>query len=267
MPEPLACLSPPFVFAGVEGKYVLCLASGGGQQSAVFGLLGAKVTVVDLAEGQLRGDRRAAAHYGYEVAAFHADMRDLSCIGDGSIDLVYQAASLCYVPHVREVYAEVSRVLRNGGLYRAQHQQPAIHFVGSDGEGYRITKPYAERVLRREDGGIEFRHYMDDIFGGLVDAGLSLRQVVDVGRHREPDPRPSLEAGRTRTRTSAADSSSWQQKTQTCRVSKTRQVFQAGRHSPARLTVSRERRAHLTSRLVALVPTTCPRLLIALALL
>lgn len=29
---------------------------------------------------------------------------------------------------------------------------------------------------------------MDDIFGGLVDLGLSLRQVVDVGRHREPDP-------------------------------------------------------------------------------
>ena len=187
LPEPLDCLSPPSVFAGVEGKDVLCLASGGGQQSAVFGLLGARVTVVDLAEGQLRGDRRAAAHYGYEVAALHADMRDLSCIGDDSFDLVYQAASLCYVPHVREVYAEVSRVLRAGGFYRAQHQQPALHFVNSDGEGYRITEPYVERVFRREDGGIEFRHYMDDIFGGLIDAGLYLRQVVDVGRHREPD--------------------------------------------------------------------------------
>jgi len=55
------------LFSEIEGKRVLCLASGGGQQSAVFGLLGAKVTVVDLSEGQLRGDRRAAEHYGYEI--------------------------------------------------------------------------------------------------------------------------------------------------------------------------------------------------------
>ena len=187
LPEPLDCLSPPSVFAGVEGKDVLCLAAGGGQQSAVFGLLGARVTVVDLTEGQLKGDRQAAAHYGYLVVALQADMRDLSCIDDASFDLVYQAPSLCYVPNLREVYGEVSRVLRTGGLYRAQYHQPAIFFAGWDGEGYRLAEPYVERVLHREDGGIEFRHYMDDIFGGLVDAGLSLRQVVDKGRHREPD--------------------------------------------------------------------------------
>ena len=187
LPEPLDCLSPPSIFTGVRGKDVLCLASGGGQQSAVFGLLGANVTVVDLAEGQLRGDRRAAEHYGYEVTTLHADMRDLSCIADASFDLVYQAPSLSYVPHLWEVYKEVSRVLRDGGRYRAQHHQPTTHFVAWDGEGYRITEPYAERVLRRDDGGIEFRHYMDDIVGGLLDAGLSLRQVVDEGRHREPD--------------------------------------------------------------------------------
>jgi len=187
LPEPLDCLSPPSVFTGVEGKDVLCLAAGGGQQSAVFGLLGARVTVVDLTEGQLAGDRKAAAHYGYQVTTLQADMRDLSCLGNDGFDLVYQAPSLCYVPDLREVYAGVSRVLRSGGLYRAEYHQPAIFFAGWDGEGYRITEPYVERVQRRDDGGIEFRHYMDDIFGGLVDAGLSLRQVVDRGRHREPD--------------------------------------------------------------------------------
>ena len=187
LPEPMDCLSPPSVFAGVEGRDVLCLAAGGGQQSAVFGLLGARVTVVDLAEGQLRGDRKAAAHYGYQVTALQADMRDLSCLDDGAFDLVYQASSLCYIPDLREVYAEVGRVLRPGGLYRAQYHQPATFFASWDGEGYRIAEPYAERVMHREDGGIEFRHYMDDIFGGLVEAGFSLRQVVDKGRHREPD--------------------------------------------------------------------------------
>ena len=187
LPEPMDCLSPPSVFAGVEGKDVLCLAAGGGQQSAVFGLLGARVTVVDLAEGQLRGDRRAAAHYGYEVRALQADMRDLSAIDAASFDLVYQAPSLAYIPHLREVYAEVSRVLRMGGFYRAQYHQPVTHFVAWDGEGYRIAEPYVARVMHRDDGGIEFRHYMDDIFGGLVDVGFALRQVLDKGRYRQPD--------------------------------------------------------------------------------
>jgi SAM-dependent methyltransferase len=73
----------------IEGKDVLCLAAGGGQQSAVFGLLGAHVTVVDLCDSQLEGDRKAAAHYGYRVTAILGDMRDLSDLEDASFDLVY----------------------------------------------------------------------------------------------------------------------------------------------------------------------------------
>jgi hypothetical protein len=65
---------------------------------------------------------------------------------------------------------------------------PALQFVAWDGEGYRITKPYCEVIDHREDGAFEFRHYMDDAFGGLLDAGFSLRLVVDLCRHRKPAP-------------------------------------------------------------------------------
>src|SRR5215203_5222740 len=51
----------------VSGKKVLCLASGGGQQSAAFALLGADVTVFDISAEQLERDREAAAHYGFEI--------------------------------------------------------------------------------------------------------------------------------------------------------------------------------------------------------
>jgi hypothetical protein len=47
VPEPLFQIYPASVLAAVEGKNVLCLAASGGQQSSVFGLLGARVTVVD----------------------------------------------------------------------------------------------------------------------------------------------------------------------------------------------------------------------------
>lgn len=43
----MTCIYPAGLLADIDGKDVLCLASGGGQQSAVFSLLGAKVTVVD----------------------------------------------------------------------------------------------------------------------------------------------------------------------------------------------------------------------------
>jgi len=189
-PEPLDEMVPASVLAGVQGKDVLCLASGGGQQSAVFALLGARVTVVDLAQGQLDGDRAAAAHYGYPVITILADMRDLSCIDDGSFDLVYQAPSMAYVPDVRPVYAGVARLLRPGGLYRVEFTNPATEFVDCDdwdGEGYRITRPYAERVRHRADGVIEFRHCMRDIFNGLLAVGFSIQHVEEVLDHRQPD--------------------------------------------------------------------------------
>ena len=155
IPASLIELYPASLLEGIEGKRVLCLASGGGQQSAVFGLLAGEVTVVDLAEGQLEGDRIAAAHYGYEVTTVQADMRELSCIEEASFDLVYQAPSMAYIPDVALVYAEVARVLVSGGLYRVCFSNPATEFVdwnSWDGQGYRIVMPYSERVERPPDG-------------------------------------------------------------------------------------------------------------------
>ncbi len=185
-PEPLTVMSPHDVLADVEGKDVLCLACGGGQQSAVFSLLGARVTVFDLAQGQLQRDREAAAHYGYEVRTIHGDMRDLSSLDDESFDVVYGTA-LAYVPDAREVYRQVASVLRPGGLYRTDCEQPAIRFLTWDGSGYRISKPYIEKIERREDGGIEFRHYIDDIFNGLLEVGFAVTQVEDLCRDVKPD--------------------------------------------------------------------------------
>jgi len=186
LPEPHEDLYRPLV-ADVRGKDVLCLPAAGGQHSALFGVLGAKVTVVDIARGQLDGDERAAAHYGYEITTIHGDMRDLSCLAPASFDVVY-GTTPCYVPSIREVYAQVARVLRPGGLYRTDVGQPATFVVEWDGAHYCLGVPYRERVLRRDDGGIEFRHYMDDIFNGLRDAGLTLVEVIDCARDHAPPP-------------------------------------------------------------------------------
>jgi SAM-dependent methyltransferase len=186
-PGQLEDIYPAGVLANVAGRDVLCLAAGGGQQSAAFGLLGARVTVLDLTEGQLTGDRQAADHYGYDLVTIQGDMRDLSRLADASFDVVYQAESMSWVPDAREVYAGVSRVLRRGGLYRVSFANPATEFVeieSWDGGGYRLSVPYAEReqvepATPDRAACVQFRHHMGEIFNGCIEAGMEIERVED----------------------------------------------------------------------------------------
>ena len=179
IPPQLRDIYPAQILSSVKDRKVLCLASGGGQQSVVFGLLGANVTVVDLTQGQLDGDIQAAGHYGYDVTTIKADMRDLSSLDADTFDLVYQGNSIAYVPDARQVFAQVLPVLKRGGRYRADFQQSAVGAVEWNGSAYCVARPYAEKVYHREDGGIEFRHNLGDIFSGLIETGFAIEGVYD----------------------------------------------------------------------------------------
>ena len=163
---------------------------GGGQQSAPFSLLGARVTVLDICQGQLEGDRKAAAHYGYDVTTIEGDMRDLSSLTDESFDLVYGLGT-CYIPDVHEVFVGAARVLRTEGIYAASFANPTTEFVDWtdwDGVGYRITVPYALRERCRPDGMLEFRSYLGEVFNGLIDLGFSIQRVFETPREL-PNPK------------------------------------------------------------------------------
>ena len=179
VPYHLYQIYPAYLLRDVARKDVLCLAAGGGQQSAVFGLLGAHVTVIDFTQGQLDGDITAAKYYGYHVETRRLNMRDLSAIEDASFDFVYQGPSMSWVPSVHEIYRGVSRIIRPGGQYRVDFGNPANHFWEWDGEFYRVTEPYSERVYRYPDGAYDFRHYLSDIFNGLVDNGFQIERVEE----------------------------------------------------------------------------------------
>lgn len=187
LPEPYAYIYPRFLFQGVAGKDILCLATAGGQQSAVFGLLGARVTVFDLCEAQLEGDRAAAERHGYSVTLVQGDMRDLSAFPNGTFDLVCQEISLVFVPDVRPVYREVWRVLRPRGRYRVGHCNPATYAVAPeswDGHGYRIDTPYRGGPTPVAEGeAMETRHLLSDIFNPLADTGFRIEGVWEDPRH------------------------------------------------------------------------------------
>lgn len=138
------------VTCDLSGKNVLCLASGGGQQSAAFALLGAVVTVFDISPSQLERDKAAAEHYGVNVHVLQGDMRDLSCFESDSFDVIWHPYSLTFVPDSRVVFHEVSRILKDGGLYYLMCANPFFSGLTHNdwnGDGYLLKLPYEDGIL------------------------------------------------------------------------------------------------------------------------
>ena len=203
-------LDPRALMGDVRNKNVLCLASGGGQQSVAFALLGANVTVFDLSETQLQRDREAAAHYGVQINAVQGDMRDLRHFPDAHFDLIWQAYSINFVPTVTAVFQEVARVIRSGGQYRLQCINPFVAGLSEqdwNGVGYPLRRPYVDGAQimfddpywtfeddqgqpMRVKGPHEFRHSLSSIVNGLVGQGFVL-----LGTWEELPAVPAAEPG------------------------------------------------------------------------
>ena len=202
-------VDPQGVMGEVAGKDVLCLASGGGQQSAAFGLLGARVTVFDLTETQLQRDREAAAHYGMKVQTVQGDMRDLSCFGDRSFDIIWHAFSISFVPDPRPAFAEVARLIRPGGLYRLEFPNPFVAGLSErwNGTGYLLARPYLDGSellfedpnwqIKNEDGSLtpvegprEYLHTLSGVVNSLLGHGFVL-----LGLWEELTQDPQAEPG------------------------------------------------------------------------
>jgi len=189
-------LRDPGLLGDLRGRSVLCLANGGGQQSAAFAVMGAHVTVLDLSDAQLDGDRQAAEHYQVPMRLEHGDMRDLSRFAAASFDVVWQEYSINFVPDCRAVFAQVRRVLRTGGLYRVDFANPdgmSILETSWTGTGYLVTDRCVDGevfyddpawdilgpdgLLRRVEGPREFRHTFPTFLNGLVEYGFILRRI------------------------------------------------------------------------------------------
>ncbi|HEU5090670.1 MAG TPA: class I SAM-dependent methyltransferase [Roseiflexaceae bacterium] len=206
-----ALLDPERRLGDVAGKAVLCLASGGGQQSVAFALLGAHVTVVDLSEAQLQRDRQAAARYGLDITVLQADMRDLSALEAASFDIVYQPYSLGFVPDAQVVFEQVARLLRLRGQYYFMCANPFVLGVAPqdwNGEGYTLKHPYIDGAEVRYDdqdwvydrsaskaaipAPREFRHTLGALVSGLVRCGFVIMHLSDEAGFT---PDPNAEAG------------------------------------------------------------------------
>jgi SAM-dependent methyltransferase len=183
----------------IAGWRVLCLAAGGGRQSALFAAAGADVTVVDLSPEMLALDRQVAEERKLAVRTIEGSMDELSMLTEASFDLVVQPVSTCYVPDCVAVYRQVARVTKPGGLYVSQHKQPTSlqAEVCPSGAGYRLLEPYyrtgplpeSEASPHREPGTLEFLHRWEELVGGLCRSGFVIEDLMEP-LHAEPKSPP-----------------------------------------------------------------------------
>jgi SAM-dependent methyltransferase len=192
----------------VRGKKVLCLASGGGQQSVAFALLEADVTVLDFCETQLSRDRQAADAYGVSVKTIQGDMRDLSVFNQSEFDIVWQPPSINNVAEAGKVITEVARVTKPNGFYFLEFGNPFIKGMDErsfDGRGYPLTRfyidgeqvedDYAEWEIWDEEGKIklvegpkQFRHTFSTIINSLADGGFIIRRFWEHVGSTDAEP-------------------------------------------------------------------------------
>ncbi len=173
----------------IQGRSLLCLAAGGGRQSAIYATAGAKVTVVDISTEMLRVDRLVAEQRRLDVQTVEASMDHMPMFENGQFDIVIHPVSTCYVPNIKRVYSEVARVTSPGGIYISQHKQPVSlqADVRSSRSGYELIEPYYRsgplpRVVgsrHREEGTLEFLHRWEQLLGGLCRVGFVIEDVVE----------------------------------------------------------------------------------------
>ena len=170
----------------LSNKKVLCLASGGGQQSPIFSALNADVVVFDNSNAQLSKDIMVANRDNLDIEIEQGDMRDLSRFEDNSFDFIFHPVSNCFIDNIEIVWKECFRILKPEANLISGFANPLIYiFDLNEWENNKLivtnSIPYSdikqlppEDLKKRIDNSdtLEFGHSLQSQIGGQIQAGF-----------------------------------------------------------------------------------------------
>ncbi len=173
-------------FGKMQGKKILGLASGGGQQLPIFTALGASCTLLDYSAEQCGSERAVAEREGYSVEIVQADMTKPLPFKDEEFDLIFHPVSNCYVEKVEPIFKECYRVLKKGGILLCG-LDIGFNYVFDDEETRVVHalpfNPLKDEVLYQEclknNAGIQFSHTVGEQISGQLKAGFTLTDLYD----------------------------------------------------------------------------------------
>lgn len=171
-------------FCKMQDAEILGLASGGGQQMAIFSALGARCTVLDYSEKQLASEIAVAQRENYAIRTVRADMTDPLPFADESFDLIFHPVSNCYIENIIPVWQECYRVLKRGGILLAGFDI-GFNYLFNAEEAMMTHKlpfnPLQDKQLYQEsidnNWGIQFSHTIEEQIGGQLQAGFILTDI------------------------------------------------------------------------------------------
>lgn len=180
-------------FPELEGKKVLALACGGGQQSPVFAAHGASVTVTDISDQQLANERYVAQREGYEINIVKADLSKPFPFEDSFFDMIFNPVSNCYIEDIIPMWGECARVIKPGGILMMGFVKEELFmfdpdFMNEDVLISRHSLPFNPiKDLSEEELGkkqserkpLAFSHTLTEQIGGLIKAGFEITDIYE----------------------------------------------------------------------------------------
>lgn len=170
----------------VNGKKILGLASGGGQQMPILTALGGICTVLDYSKKQLESENIVANREGYSIRLINADMTKPLPFENEEFDIVINPVSLVYVEKLDHIFQEVYRVIKHGGVF-ISGLDIGINFLFDNDEKELInTLPFNPLInkdnliqLQVSDSGMQFSHTIEEVIKGQLKVGFSLEDIYE----------------------------------------------------------------------------------------
>jgi len=177
----------------VKGKRVLEIGCGGGQNSIVLAKKGAIVSGIDFSKNQIAYAKRLAKKDEVKVHFHVGDMQDLSRFADRTFDLVMTAFSLLYVKNLDKTFAEVHRILKNGGVFVFSEGHPCAEgkLIQHEGQNVYAIRDYFKRRKvywddKLPDGTsvkmFSYHRPLQDYFDALLENGFTIVQYLEPER-------------------------------------------------------------------------------------
>lgn len=186
----LAALQP-FVPGGrVEGLDVCHLQCHIGTDTLSLARAGAQVTGVDFSPAALESAAKLAQRLGLEATWIETDVLEARAAVEGHFDLVYTSiGTITWLPDLDRWAAQVSGLLRAGGLFYIRDGHPALYALDEHADGLQLKYPYFgngraqvwdDESTYAGDGKVahsrtyQWAHPLSDILNSLIRAGLQI---------------------------------------------------------------------------------------------
>jgi len=149
-------------FEKANGKKILGLACGGGQQGPAFAIKGYDVTIMDFSASQLQRDDMVAEREGLKINTVQADMTKPFPFEEETFDIIFNPVSNVYIEDLENMYQEASR-------------KPDEELL------LKFSLPFNSKELEEEgkisinpDYGYEFSHTLETQIRGQLKNGLAM---------------------------------------------------------------------------------------------